>query len=773
MNLSEILSERLVQALGWTILHSLWQGALIAILLGVLMIMMRSYSSQSRYFVSVSALLTVFVLSVVTFVSYYNGYQPTTPSSNFTLILPVLVPTDVESVERVTNNASWSSVLGGTEIYFREHLPLIVSVWLLGILLLVVRFLGGYAYLQRMKHYQVKEVNKYWQGTLVYLAAEIGVKQKVRLLESALAEVPMVIGWLKPVILLPVGTLTGLSITQVESILAHELAHLKRHDYLVNIFQSMLEIVLFYNPFVWWISGYIRQERENCCDDIAVEITGDTLTLVKTLTMLEELRLVKPQLAMGFAGTSKGGLLSRVRRLLSPKRKASGFSEGFLSALVLVFCLGITTVNAYTPYNWKNLQNFASKSWENIQNVTTDLVEAVLPTENTGKPSKPAKVGKANQEITELREKMPHLKPLQYMGILDTIRFGKDMMAITDRSGRVKMYKAGKEIPKEDFEKYKEEFSVVPTPKKSYTFNGQDTYSYSFPDLPAMPAMPSMPSMPSIPSMPSPPVYTFKRGQGNVIFAPEGWEDIEVIENGRRVKRKVRKQMKRDAKSPRAIIINPSGQEVIINGNEKAWEDWGKHWEKWGEQWGKWGEQWGEKYGKEWEKWGEEVEKAYGNMSEEDKKKLEKSLERLVEEQSELQEKMQELREKERELREDAREREREARDEQREAREREREAQREAMENLREEQLAKHRAKIDEAMDKVKAELVKDGLMEVNAKSLKIISKKNSITVNGKELSPELETKYRAMLSESFGVPKDGNKDHNWMWQWNDDDED
>ncbi len=731
MNLSDILSDRLVQAFGWTILHSLWQGAVIAILLGLVMILMRSYSSNARYFVSVSALMTIFVLGIVTFVAYYRSYQPL-PTSPITFALPApALPT--ESVERVAESNTWQTLWASTESYFNTHLPLVVSIWLMGVLLLLVRFIGGYAYLQRLRNYQVIEVSAYWQGTLAFLASEIGIKGKVRLLESALAEMPMVIGWLKPVILLPIGTLAGLSVAQVESILAHELAHLKRKDYLVNIFQTLVEIVLFYNPFVWWVSGYIREERENCCDDIAVNVTGDSLTLIKTLTILEELRLAKPQLAMGFAGRKRGGLLGRVRRLLTRRPKASGFSEGFLSAMVLVFCFSITTVNAYTPYNWQNLRALAGKSWEKIQAVASSFVGKAGNMEIlSGEPTPAA----APEIISQTR--LSTLAPLKPIGLDDTIRFGKGYMGITDRKGNLAIFKDGKEIPKEEFAKHQSEFSVVETPKKAYSnphyvYTPYNAEVYVTPPLPPLSAMPPMPAIPAVP--PIPPFYFYDSKNPDVI-----------IINGKRLKRKERKKLKK-------------GETQAI---EQDWERWGeevgKRFEKWGEKWEKQGEAW-EKWGEAWGKWGEEYGKRI-KLTEKDQAEIDAQVQRLAEESLKLDEQMRNLKGKERE-----------ALMKEREALHKRRQEMREKIQEMHEERREKeHKKMFEENFKPLKDEMVKDGLSEPNPTSCKIEANKKGIKINGKKLTPEQEEKYRKLLNKAFDMPDVSGKDNEWTWEWNED---
>jgi len=167
---------------------------------------------------------------------------------------------------------------------------------------------------QHLKRQGIAPVIAHWQERLAYLSGGMKVKRPVLLLESTLLQVPTVIGWLCPGIFLPTSSLTGLTPRQLEAILAHELAHIQRCDYLFNLLQTIVETSLFYHPAVWWISNRVRVEREHCCDDFAVQVCGDALTYARALTELEQLRNVPPQLAMAVSG---GSLLHRIRRLIN------------------------------------------------------------------------------------------------------------------------------------------------------------------------------------------------------------------------------------------------------------------------------------------------------------------------------------------------------------------------------------------------------------------------------------------------------------------------
>ncbi|WP_020533621.1 M56 family metallopeptidase [Flexithrix dorotheae] len=352
--LENFVSEEIINALGWTLLHSLWQGAIVALLLGLIMIFLNKQSSTVRYFVSCIALLTVFVLSVSTFFSLYEtspeqgNHFVLNNENQFQMAENAPVEFAISDANDETETAGLNSIAIFID-YFNDHLPLIVTLWGLGVLILTLRFMGGYAYVQRLKYYKTKAVAQDWNEKLEKIAQKLHIKKSIGLLESQLVKVPMVIGHLKPVILLPLGTLTGLSPAQLEAILAHELAHIKRNDYLINIFQSLIDILFFFHPAVWWISANVRNERENCCDDIAVSLNKDTLTFAKALTDLEEMNWNAPNLAMALTN-KKGQLLQRVQRLIGTQRNNPTFKEGFIAACVLMVSILSLSFNAKNDF---------------------------------------------------------------------------------------------------------------------------------------------------------------------------------------------------------------------------------------------------------------------------------------------------------------------------------------------------------------------------------------------------------------------------------------
>jgi uncharacterized protein (TIGR03435 family) len=211
----------------------------------------------------------------------------------------------------------------------------VVMVWFAGTVVFWIRLTGGWVVAARMRSLLVRRAPTEWQETLVSLGRRIGLSRPVRLLVSALVEVPTVVGWLRPVVLLPVGALSGLPVDHLEALLLHELAHIRRRDALVNMLQSIAEALLFYHPAVWWVSGHIRAERELCCDDVAVAASGDRLTYARALAQLESNRPAHINAAVAVNG---GRLSDRIARLLGQARPAvrTGPGLGTLAAAILV-----------------------------------------------------------------------------------------------------------------------------------------------------------------------------------------------------------------------------------------------------------------------------------------------------------------------------------------------------------------------------------------------------------------------------------------------------
>jgi GWxTD domain-containing protein len=288
------------KALGWTLVHSLWEGAAVALALGIVLAIARS--SRVRYAASCLAMLGLL--------------------AGFSVTLYRLMPREIRHVAavRALPLPVGNSVDDGALVNHRtpgdasELLPWLAPIWLAGVLLFQLRCLAAWIAAGRLRRVGVCGVPAAWVEKVDDLRARLRVTRPVTILESCFAEVPVVIGHLRPAILLPVGLLAGLPMGQIEAILLHELAHIRRADYLVNLMQTLVEGLLFYHPAAWWISNAIRTERENCCDDLVVLTNGDAHGYATALTALAENRWTLRQAALAATG---GNLVNRIRRLLA------------------------------------------------------------------------------------------------------------------------------------------------------------------------------------------------------------------------------------------------------------------------------------------------------------------------------------------------------------------------------------------------------------------------------------------------------------------------
>ena len=346
------LSEALVQALGWTLLHSLWQGAAVAALLWL--ILPRLKKSGQRYWISYAGLLSILLTAVVSFVWVYNTQKAPAPlEQGLAFSESVGFQADfMPAASSPVESSFWTAL---TE-WLEPYQPLIVSIWLLGLLFFLIQFAGGLHFMYRLRRRQNRLVEPAWQEKLQELAARIGFSRPVRLLESALVKVPMALGFFKPLILLPLGMINQLSPEQVEAILAHELAHIARRDWLFNLLQALIEAVFYFHPAVWWISGVIRAERENCCDDTAVALTGNRLAYAKTLVFLQDIARVpaSPSLALSMQGAPqllrrRPLLLQRIKRILHQPQQSTSLMEKTIALAILVALISLWTLRANTP----------------------------------------------------------------------------------------------------------------------------------------------------------------------------------------------------------------------------------------------------------------------------------------------------------------------------------------------------------------------------------------------------------------------------------------
>ena len=332
--------------LGWSLLHFVWQGTLVAALVYPALLISRR--PQLRYLLACLALVSMAAAPLMTF-----AYLTSRPSATTTAPTATAPARDTSNLDALgnrpaettrvapaiaTSKAKAFTLLNRVSVRgfsWGELLPYLVMVWMVGVGLLSVRLAGGW-WVSRRWQQKPGFAPAELQHKVLELSRRLGVTTPVRLLVSGRVTTPVVLGVFKSVILLPASALTGLSPAQLELVLAHELAHVKRRDYLVNLLQNLLETLLFYHPAVWWVSGVVRQEREVCCDDLVTSLGGDRLVYAQALTRLERRRA-------GLAlGASDGALLRRVKRLLGVEVAAAPAAGWTL--LLTVVAAGLVTL---------------------------------------------------------------------------------------------------------------------------------------------------------------------------------------------------------------------------------------------------------------------------------------------------------------------------------------------------------------------------------------------------------------------------------------------
>ena len=338
-----LLQSPVLQRLGGTLAQFLWQGSILAALLASANVLLARRRAELRYAASCAALLLMLGWAAATFIRW-RPQPPPGANRAASRDAAVAASVPVHSPAGPLRASFLSAAARGAAARLSTLEPWLVTAWLTGVMLLSLRFLYGWRRAQALLT-RTSPAPPAFDRPLARLARRLRVSRPVRLLQSAAVKVPMAIGSLRPVILLPVAAATGLSAEELEAILAHELAHIRRHDYFVNLLQTLAETLLFYHPAVWWVSRQIRIERENCCDDLAIGATGDPRLYARALFGLETMRGGVPEPAVAASG---GLLWRRIARLFpetTPER-APAWPVGLL-ALLAVGALGAVTGLAF------------------------------------------------------------------------------------------------------------------------------------------------------------------------------------------------------------------------------------------------------------------------------------------------------------------------------------------------------------------------------------------------------------------------------------------
>lgn len=326
-NWTPILEDpHLIQALGYTVLHSLWQGSIIAILYGF-WLKKTKQSSEIKYVSGLYALVAMVALSSATFMYYFG---------NSGLLLS---PASTEDAGHVVNITYAVGMVFENPSTLVDYMPLISNIWLVGMLIYSIRIVLGGAFTFYLRTTAIPIFNTPILKSVKRLSNKMEINKKVEIAASKVASSPLMIGHIKPLILMPIAMINALNIEEVEAIISHELAHIKRNDYLVNLLQTIVEVLYYYHPAVYYISEQIRAEREHCCDDIAIKQTNNSLNYAKVLVKLQEIQNnSQVSLAMHFKH-SNHIFMNRIKRLLQVPSKPGSEKNRVVMMLVLVLLL--------------------------------------------------------------------------------------------------------------------------------------------------------------------------------------------------------------------------------------------------------------------------------------------------------------------------------------------------------------------------------------------------------------------------------------------------
>lgn len=335
-------AQHFVNAFSWMLLHSLWIGLLIALITGVMLALSGNASAKKRYnLVLVNFLVLVVGCAVVFAWEWYKtGVENVSAAS---ILITGQRPAAILGFNFETLKHFSDSCLA----YFSANAPTIVLLWFIFFVYRSVRLISGAVYIHRAKRRYIFSAGQDWNARMQILCDKLGIRRTVKLLESGYAKVPVVIGSLKPVILIPLGMLTAIPAGQVEAILLHELAHIRRHDFLVNLLQAVAETMFFFNPGLLWMSSLLREERENCCDDIALGQTKNKKEFVQALVSFREHSLYGGKYQVAFAGR-KNQLLNRASRIISNKNRAFGTPEKASFTAGVIILLAVLSTAAVT-----------------------------------------------------------------------------------------------------------------------------------------------------------------------------------------------------------------------------------------------------------------------------------------------------------------------------------------------------------------------------------------------------------------------------------------
>lgn len=364
------ITDETLQAICRTFLHSLWQGMIAAVLAGLVLLFTRHATARARYNMLGGILLLSLLAAGFTFYLEIASSQATTVSDNTYIIAaaPSAIPSVAQPVDILLQ-------------YMNAHAGLIMLVWLIVFMFKCCRLMGGFYHIRRIRQ-EAKPAAGRWNEQVLHLSRRLGIAKTVTLFETGIVKIPFTLGFLKPCIYIPLGLLAQLPADQVETILLHELAHIRRKDYIVNILQNFSDTIFFFNPAMLWISALLREEREACCDDIVIAHTPQQTSYIYALVAFQE-KAAGIQLGVALQGKQQH-LLNRVKRLMTRENKKLSIME---RSILMLSILAITAFS-FMPVLEKSPTAIANAVTPAQKDTSIKKVEFIIDTVSPGKTIK-------------------------------------------------------------------------------------------------------------------------------------------------------------------------------------------------------------------------------------------------------------------------------------------------------------------------------------------------------------------------------------------------
>ena len=336
------------QALGISVWQTLWQGFIVGAVLYLILKIIPNSKPDVRYFSAYCALVIIFFLFIANLIHYV---PENLELKNRTAGETIEIQTHNEKTTTFQTTSFWENGISNTIDFVYNHSRWISFIWFSGVMISYIRLIVSLSYLKRLRKSPFAEPPDSWKKRMVRLSEIAGVAIAPALMISDKIHSPITYGWIKPVVLIPASIATGLSADQVELIILHELAHIKRNDFIANLIKSVIRNFLFFHPVIWWAAAIIEEEREKACDDFALSLKNEPVTYIKTLAFAAGSGSIKPY-AMPVSGQKKL-LFNRINRIIQLSNNSlmksqpqplyqSHFFAALLSFFSLLLILGFS-----------------------------------------------------------------------------------------------------------------------------------------------------------------------------------------------------------------------------------------------------------------------------------------------------------------------------------------------------------------------------------------------------------------------------------------------